>query len=141
MQQTGLQMPKIIYNVGLITVIISVFFFMYGLLGLGNFGFPAPLEQRLFGGCLIALSLAGLVSSLVLISVRSRKHLWHALMSYWMLLLILFAVWDLSNIGNILRAISEGRFSSSLFITLGPIIYSLYCMACFLTKDAKKYFI
>lgn len=138
MEQNKLPMPKSIYNIGLITVIISLFLFMYGLLGLGNFGFPAPFEQRLFGGCLVATTLAGLVSSLVLISVRPRKQLWHALMSYWVLLLVLFTVWDISRLDNIITAFNEGH--DILFITIGPIIYSIFCIAFFLTRNVKKYF-
>ena len=110
--QMPLQVPKRIYNVGLITVIVSVGLFLFGLVGWGNYGFPVPLAQRLFSGCLIALSLSGLVLSLALISVRSRKHLWHALMSYWALLLVLFIVWDFSKLDDILRVFREGNFFS-----------------------------
>jgi hypothetical protein len=138
MEQTKSPMPKNIYNIGLITVIISSFLFMYGLLGYGNFGFPTPLDQKLFGGCLIALSLAGFVSSLLLISVHPRKHLWYALMSYWVLLLVLFTAWDLSKINNILDSFSEGH--GSLFVTFGPIVYAIFCIAYFLTRGPKKYF-
>jgi hypothetical protein len=133
-----LQIPKPIYNLGVINVIVSVGLLFFGFLGWGNFGFPAPLDQKLFGGCLIALSLAGLVSSLVLISVNPRKHLWHALMSYWVLLLVLFTAWDISRLDNIIMAFSEGH--DILFITFGPIIYSIFCLAFFLTNGTKKYF-
>ncbi len=141
MQQTELQIPKGINSLGIISVFVSVGLFLFGAVGYGQFGIqPVPLDQRLFGAFLMALSLAGLVSSLALISMRSRKQLWYVLISYWVMLLVSFTVWDLSRLDNILRAISEGYFTSSLFFLLGPIIYSAFCIAYFLTRDAKKYF-
>ena len=142
MQQRGLQIPKHINDIGIFSVIVSAGLFVLGAAYWGQLGFgPAPLDTQLLSAFLIALSLAGLLPSLALISIRPRKQLWYALMSFWMLLLVFFTVWNLSRIDSILRSFSEGSgvaFASLVFF--GPIIYSAYCIAHFLTKDTKRYF-
>jgi hypothetical protein len=79
---------------------------------------------------------AGFTLSFFLLSGYTSKRLWYASISFWISILIFWLWFDLRNISGTWRGITYGQY----WLILGPIAYSVCCIAYFLTKTPRQYF-
>ena len=134
--------PRNISNLGFLTLFASIgllFFaaFAYQLTTNGiQSGIPFTLFEKLLFSFWVGFAVAGLALSVPLLAGINSKRLWYALMSYWFSILIFWLWFIFRDISGTWRGITAGLYS----VILGPLAYSICCIAYFLTKNPKRYF-
>jgi hypothetical protein len=107
--------------------------------GIGWYGHTGiPTRVLWLSTSLAILALVGLILSIAILRGLSSKYLWYALLVYWVSLLVFFLARDLTNFENIARMITDIIVD---ILVLPPYIYSVSCIAYFLTKKPRQYFL
>ena len=140
--KTNFEKPKGVTIVGVLVLLGSFGLGLLSYLGfiwsiVGGFGVGVEPNAWLLLIFLIFFALAGLSLSIVVFQNVSSKYLWHALMAYWISLIVIALIQDSTNS----YVVKLHRFAPIFSIWYLPTyVIPVGCIAYFLTRKPRQYF-
>jgi hypothetical protein len=99
----------------------------------------SALFDLLLGISLLVVAISGVTFSVYITRGHRSRRLWGALMLHWSLFLVLWFSLEFSR-PNIWENLTNNYYPFVPIYIVAPLVYTVCCMAYFLTATPRKYF-